>query len=319
MKVFVDADTLLYSAAAVNEERSIVVTHEPTSVEKQFKTRTEFKKYMQSKDKQITPDYIIKDVQTASPVENALHSVKLSAEGIISRFDFCDVTFVAGDSNNFRRDLPLPKRYKSNRESTLRPLHLKACHAYLKAKYNSISADGFEVDDLVSILGYRSLNKGEDACILAPDKDAKQFIGVKIGNYSTEPDQLLNIQVMHDIELVDRRFKSYGIPWIAYQWLVGDPSDVYKPTDLTTAKYGDVACYRDLIDCKTPQEILLKVIAKYKQWYPDYIEYKDWKGDLIVADYKNMIDLYFRASKMMVTEDDKLSSVEFFNKYGIDI
>ncbi len=317
MKVFVDADTLLYSAAAVNEERSIVVTHEQTSVEKQFKTRTEFKKYMQSKDKQITPDYIIKDVQTASPIENALHSVKVSAEGIISRFDFCDVTFVAGDSNNFRRDLPLPKRYKSNRESTLRPLHLKACHAYLKAKYNVVTPDGWEADDQVAILAYETLHQGEDACILAPDKDAKQFVGMKIGNYSTEPDQLLNVKVMHDVELFERSFKSYGIPWIAYQLLVGDSSDVYKPTDLTTVKYGDVACYKDLITCKTPQEILLKVIAKYKQWYPDKFTYVDWNGVTHEADWKSMLELYFKCAKMKESMDDQLIAGEFFDKYGV--
>ena len=317
MKVFVDADTLLYSAAAVNEERSIVVTHEPTSVERRFKTRTEFKKYMQGKDKQITPDYIIKDVQTASPVENALHSVKVSAEGIISRFDFCDVTFVAGDSNNFRRDLPLPKRYKSNRESTLRPLHLKACHAYLKAKYNSISPVGHESDDHTALLAYEALRQGKDSCILAPDKDAKQFVGMKIGNYSTEPDQLLSIQVMHDVELFERSFKSYGIPWIAYQLLVGDPSDVYKPTDLTTVKYGDIACYKDLVTCKTPQEILLKVIKKYKQWYPDKFTYVDWNGVTHEADWKSMLELYFKCAKMKESMNDQLIASEFFDKYEV--
>jgi len=318
-KVFVDSDTLLFSAAAVAEQRSIEVTHDSTGITKAFKTRTEFKDLMKSKGKS-TEGYSIQDVQTEEPVENCLQIVKGTANKILTNFDFCDVTFIAGDFNNFRLELPLPSKYKGSREGTLRPVHLKAAHSYFQQQYKSVRAMNKEADDEIAVLAYKALMEGYDAVILSPDKDARQFDGIKIGDYDSAPDTLVLVKETHEVKLSeDKKVKTYGIPWLAYQWLVGDPSDCYKPTELAKVKYGDVSAYKELVNLNTPKEILELVVSKYKQWYPDKFEYTDWNGQQHEADYITMLDLYYRCARMMRSKDDSLDFRLLLDKYGVSV
>jgi 5'-3' exonuclease len=318
--VIVDADTLLFSAASVSEQRSIEVLHEPTGVVKEFKNKTEFKSLMKSKNKEITTDYVITDKQVPEPLENCLHLVKSQAQKIIDTWDFCEVIFCAGDSNNFRLDLPLPTRYKSNRKDMIRPIWLKEAHKYFSHKFNSRKAEFAEADDLVMTLANDEVRKGNKAVILSHDKDTNQAIGCFIGDYTATPDSLQYVQSMHEAVLTPKKeFKSFGVPWITYQCLKGDISDGYRPTELCGIKYGDVSAYNDLKHCKTEQELLLKVIEKYQQWYPSKFVYTDWSGKEHEADWKSMLRLYFSCAKMKTSHDDKLLADEFFNQYGVEL
>lgn len=51
-----DGDSIAYRCSAAAERRVITVTHEPTGKSKEFKHRTEFKKSMSEKGKEITED-----------------------------------------------------------------------------------------------------------------------------------------------------------------------------------------------------------------------------------------------------------------------
>ena len=315
--VVVDTDTPLFSAAAVSEQRAILVTHEPTGIQKRFKTRTEFKELMKSKNKPITEAYSIQDLQEPESVENALHLVKSSMQKIIDIHPSSKVVFVAGDSNNFRLDLPLPTRYKSQRADMLRPVHLKACHKYARQRFGAISADGYEADDLTAILAYDAIEVGNTALLLSVDKDAAQFTGLTLSDHAGS--YYKYVSEMHDVSLVKGKFKSYGIPWIAYQWCCGDVSDGWKPTELSGCRYGDASAYKDFKDLKTPQEVLLKVIELYKQFYPEKFEYTDWKGQQHDADWKSVLALYFQCCKMKESYDDDLCAGKFLAKYGVDL
>lgn len=315
--VVVDADTLLFSAASVSQTRSILVTHEPTGIQKTFSTRTEFKAKMLERNKPITEAYSLIDVQTPEPVENCLHLVKQSANKIIEQYPWAEVVFVAGDKNNLRLDLPLPSKYKGQRKDMIRPVHLGASHEYLKSKFKSISADGYEVDDLTAIMCYDAIKQGKTALLLSSDKDSNQFVGLTVADYAST--KLQTISEIHPVTLVKNKFKSYGIPWLVYQWLAGDASDCYKPTDLSKTSYGDVSAYKDLKDCQTAQEVLLKVVERYKQFYPDKFDYTDWKGEQHESDWKSMLMLYFKCAKMLESKDDKLCAGEFLAKYGVDL
>lgn len=314
--VVVDTDTPLFSAAAVSEQRVILVTHEPTGIQKKFKTRTEFKELMKSKNKPITEAYSIQDLQEPEPVENALHLVKSSMQKIIDMYPSSKVVFVAGDSNNFRLDLPLPTRYKSQRADMLRPVHLKACHKYARQRFGAISADGYEADDLTIILAHEAKKQGKNALLLSIDKDSNQSIGLTISDYTGSYYQTIN--EMHEVKY-DTKYRSYGIPWIAMQWTVGDGTDCFKPTELSKSRYGAVSAYKDFKDLKTPQEVLLKVVELYKQFYPKKFEYTDWKGQQHEADWKSMLMLYFQCCKMKESYDDDLCAGKFLAKYGVDL
>ena len=315
--VVVDTDTPLFSAAAVAEQRSILVTHEPTGIQKKFNTRTAFKELMKSKNKPITEAYSIKDVQEAEPVENALHLVKSSMQKIIDSYPCSKVVFVAGDSDNFRLNLPLPTQYKSQRSDMLRPVHLKACHKSAKQRFGAISAEGYEADDLTAILAYDAIEVGNTVLLLSADKDAAQFTGLTISDHAGS--YYKYIREMHEVHLVKNKFKSYGVPWIAYQWVCGDLIDGYKPTELSSVRYGDASAYKDFKDLKTAQEVLLKVVELYKRFYPEKFEYTDWTDKQQEADWKSMLALYFKCAKMKEQYDDDLCAGKFMAKYGVDL
>ena len=318
--VVVDADTLLYSTAAASEQRSIEVLHKPSGICKSFANRTEFKKLMKEKGKEITDDYELTEKQEPEPVEHCLYSIKVQAENIIERYAFDTVVFVAGDDANFRLDLPLPSKYKSNRSATIRPVHLKEAHKYFANKYKSLKGFSHEADDLSHILAHQGIAEGREVIVLSPDKDSRGFIGVKLGKYDTEESNLVLVQDMHEVQhSKEKGTKSYGVPWLCIQALIGDPSDFYKPTQLAGVKYGEVSAYKDLKDCKTPKECLEVVVRKYREWYPEDFVYTAWNGEQVESNWKHMLQLYWSCLKMKEKEDDPLSAEEFFSKYGVGL
>lgn len=317
--VVVDSDTLVFSSAAVCEKRLIDVTHKPTGIIKSFENRTKFKSHMEERGKEITEDYIITDRQEAEPLPNTLNLIKRSADKILEKFEDDKVIFVAGDVDNFRLDLPLPVQYKSNRKEMMRPVWLKESHEYFKNRYKARKARGYEADDLVSILANEGIREGKEVIVSTPDKDARQTIGANLYNYQSSSDSLVLIEDFHPITMEKGKAKSYGVPWICLQLVLGDPTDCYKPTQLANVKYGDVSAFNDFKDLKTAQESLLKVIEKYKEWYPDKFEYKAWDGVTHEATWESMLQLYFSCVKMKTSEKDELIAGEFFAQYGVDL
>ena len=65
--IILDGDSVAYKCAAAAEQRSIDVLHKPTGKSKVFKHRTEFKKSMLERGKEITADYEVTDVQESEP------------------------------------------------------------------------------------------------------------------------------------------------------------------------------------------------------------------------------------------------------------
>lgn len=319
--IVVDADTLVFQSAAVSEERSVLVKHIPSKREKIYKNRTSFKNAMKEKNFVVNPeDFTFEDIQEEQPLENCLHTIKLQAQKIIDRFPKHEIIFVAGDENNFRLELELPKRYKSNRDSMVRPIHLSKAKDYFIQKYKAISANGYEADDLSSILAYQGKKSNKDVTLCSPDKDSKQFVGLKLFDYTNPEREIVNIQEWHGIYLNEKNeFKSYGIPFLAYQLLIGDSVDFYKPTDLSDVRFGAASAYKLLKDCKTAKECLEVVVKQYQKWYQEPVTYTAWDGKEYTKDWKDILQLYFYCAKMKQHEDDMLIAEEFFDIYGVKL
>lgn len=317
--VAVDADTLLYNSAASCEDRFITVLHKPSGKTKDYKNRTEFKESMKQKEKVVTEDYLIEDQQEPHAVENAFNTVKQKAERILDNFDFCEVVFCAGDKDNFRRELPYPTRYKSNRDNTIRPLLLKECHKYFKRAFNSVQAASHEIDDEVSILAYESLKHGREAFILSPDGDSKQFDGIKFGGYQDSPYECVDIQFMHEIKWNGKNLDTYGFPWLVSQAAYGDSTDGLNPQYLSGKKYGEKGFFNDFHELTTPESIAKKIIEKYQFWYPKEFEYTAWNGEIIKADWKFMLELYWKGTTMKRERHVEPDVWEFFKEKGIEI
>ena len=108
--LILDGDSIAYKCSAAGEQRSIEVLHKPSGICKSFKHRTEFKEAMQARGKEITEDYQITDKQDSEPLEYILSTCKRHIERIANLTNADDVVIFAGETWNFRNELPLPKR-----------------------------------------------------------------------------------------------------------------------------------------------------------------------------------------------------------------
>ena len=317
--VAVDSDTLLYSAVAACESRTIEVLHSPTGKSKEFKNRTEFKAVMKSKEKEITSDYCIIDRQEPEPVENALHLIKQRAEKILDNFQGCEVVFCAGDNNNFRAALPYPTKYKGNRDNTLRPLLLKDAHEYFRKKYKAVRAEGNEVDDEIAILAYGALEQGREAIVLSPDGDSRQFDGLKLGSYHSDLCSCVSIDFWHDMKWIDGEFDSYGFPWMMMQGIVGDATDGLNPSYLAKKRFGEKGFFNEFGRLKTPEDMVVKFIEKYQQWYPSEFTYTTWDGKEVKADWKFMLNLYWKGTTMKRKRNEEPDFWQFLKEKGVQL
>ena len=326
MKVtIIDADSVAYRSAAASEERLIKVTHIPTGKVKEFKNRTELKTRLKEKGTlDQLDDYLIEDIQKPEPIANCLHTVKRQIEMISSVTEADDTIIVVGGKSSYREELPLPTKYKGNRDNMLRPIHLKEAKQYLINKFKAVEINGIESDDAVIVYAEQMKDQGHDVTIASIDKDSRQVQGFTIYDYSKEPEQgffKCNNDTIQKIEKNGKPAKvtGTGIGFLAFQCLNGDRVDFYRPTELAGIKFGDVGAYNLLKDCKSTTEFLTVVKEQYEKWYPEPVTYTAWDGKEYTKDWKEILDMYFKCCYMLRSEFDDADSRKFFLKYGVDL
>lgn len=316
----IDLDTPIYKAAAAVEERGIIVTHSPTGIQKNFSTRTEFKDLLKSKDKidKLT-EYEIKDTQEAEPVENACHILNNHIKFILDSFWCDEAIYMMSGRTNFRNDLPLPTKYKSNR-TALKPLLLKQVQTFAWKKYNAIVTQNEEPDDMQVWMGYEVLKRGDIPVMVAIDKDAKAYSGLSLFN----PDKPKEgVQVIPDLGSIwedeKGKVRALGMKQYGLQQLVGDSIDGFKPTDLCKIKFGEKSALKLLEPCKTEKEVLEVVVSKFKEWYSEPFEYTAWNGLVVKSNWVHMLNLYFKCCRMKETKEDPLIAYDFYKRYGVTL
>ncbi len=315
----VDADSVAYRSAAASEERSILVTHNPTLIQKSFKNRTEFKTLLKSKNKLSKIDeYCIQDVQEASPAEYSFHTIKSQLEKIRTMTKADQMLIIVGDKSTYRESLDLPSLYKGSRADTLRPLLLKDAKNYLIAFHSAEVAKDIESDDLVIIRAKEFAKEGYDVTIASIDKDNRQCDGFNVFEYNKEEDGLYYLDG-HSLSKEGDKVVGSGVGFLAFQLVWGDKTDCYKPCELANIKYGEVSAYNDLKDCKSAKDYLEVVKTKYKEWYPEPVTYTAWNGKECTKDWKEILQMYFTCAYMLRSFDDKANVEEFFNGYGVQL
>lgn len=316
--LILDGDSIAYRCAAAGEQRSINVTHQPTGIQKSFKHRTEFKEQMLAKNKVITEDYLVLDHQEPEPLEHVLATIKRHVERIVNEVNPEEVIIFAGEENNFRLSLPLPSKYKGQRSGSIRPVHLAEAKSYLAKKYKAEKAYGYEVDDACCIAAYDAIKAGKEAVMYFYEKDQYQLDGVTL-LYDNNEFEYQKVPVLGELHLEKTAVKGLGLKFLAYQWVCSDPVDNYCAYELSKVRFGAKSAYNLLKDCKTEQEVILKVLEQFKKFYPDRFEYFPWQGFAREADWKDMAAMYFRCAKMMRSKDDDLDFIKFCNKYGVEV
>lgn len=303
--VVIDGDIIGYKCAAASEQRTIQVVHKQSQRTKQFKTRTEFKSWLKEQDKWEELDFEIEDVQAPEPIENCLHSVKRMIENIHNASGCKEFKVVVQGEGNFRDNLLLPTRYKSNRDDMLKPVHLKETKHYLQGKYNAELSVNRESDDVLASYAWEGYTNKQRIVAATVDKDAKQQMGWLFNwDKMTEPTFIKGLGEL----FINSKGKAegFGRKWLVYQAAVGDSSDCYKPTELTKFKYGDKAAVKDFGDLKTDKECWQKLANLYQTWYPESFTYVAWNGVEMQADWMSMMQLYVDAAHMQRFENDRV-------------
>lgn len=328
MLVF-DFDYLKYSAASVGEKRTIIVTHKDSGKEKEFANRTEFRgrgkklggwlgqqneeRAVAGKTSWSLDDFDIKDVQTAEPVENVLHTVKLMVEGVFEKLGTKQYKGFIGRGDPDRMERSTILKYKGNRDDLLKPVHLGAVEDYLIKKFKAEVVTGLEADDRCVMECYKTKN-----ILVGVDKD-----------YYGCPVQFYNVN-RHDEGAVDcNQFgklwrnekgdvRGHGRIFFYWQVLNGDNIDNYFANSASVVPWGDVSAYNALVGTTNDKEALQSVVDAYKTvLYPEPRIITGWRGNEIEVDWRYALNENFDLARMLRFKGDVVTADEVLEKLNV--
>lgn len=300
--VAIDGDLISFKAAAANEERSIEVKHIPTGRVRTFKHRTEMKKEIDL-EKFPLSDFEITDVQTCEDISHALYTVKHMVEGIVEKAGADSIEMYMSGKDNFRDTLPLPEKYKGNRDDTIRPVQLSETRDYLTKKFKAVTYHG-EADDYLSIRQWETKDSKDVKLIVASiDKDTYGCDGWML-NWD-KMDKPFFIEGLGKLWIDDKgKVWGTGFKWKCLQWTVGDSVDNLKPTHLCGVKFGEKGAFKIFDKLETYDECIRAVAGKYKEWYPEPVKYVDQCGRDVEASWVDLMQTYFLGIHMKRWETD---------------
>lgn len=311
--VVLDGDLLAFKCAAVTEKRSVVAKHKDTLEELEFDTATLFKEWAQDSAEQ----YELTPVRTPEPIAHTISAMKLMLESILTKCKADKYHIVISGDNNFRKDIPLPTRYKDSRKTTTKPVNLDEAKQYLVKYHNAEIAVG-EADEVLVAYAYQGYKDKNVVIQASIDKDA--YHG---------PTWLFNWDTMDEPELIEGfgelyinesdTVKGKGRIFLWYQLLFGDPADCYKPCEIAKVKFGEKSAYKILKDCKTDKEAVQAVVNTYKKWYKESVYYTAWDGIRHKKDWMDIMQMYADCAFMPRWVGDRLDVKKLCEKLEIDL
>lgn len=323
--VVIDADIICFRSAVAHEERYITCESGVPQCCGEWDTRTDYKKAL--KELGLEAEYansVITDHQRLQP--NALrfteYSIKNTIESIRKAVNAKQVKLVLGGKGNFRRELPLPVRYKWSRDTSIRPLLLRHAQKYILKHYDVELSEGEEADDLISKYQYQGfLNKGS-IVVETCDKDANSTAGYVYNHVREELVYIPN--ALGELYLEKGKLTGIGRRWLYAQILLGDSADDYKPTDLYSmitgnkGNYADTGVYNTLKDCKTDKECWEAIVVKYQEWYGEIEGWHSWEGVPQEGTWLDLLQLYVDCPFMRRVDNERLDVRAVLTKLNIE-
>lgn len=313
----IDGDEVAFQIAAACETRTIKVTNKLNGESSSFKHRTELKKFLHGLE--VPEDFFeIGDVQTADDIANSLHTVKVVVDNIKAACKAGEIEMYLSGKDNFRDSIPLPSKYKGGRADSIKPILLQDIRAYLVKKYRAVTVDGEEVDDVVCHRmwdGYKSKQKVVGVTV---DKDACSNSGWLYNrDKMTEPEFIDGLGNLY----IDgkNKVRGQGRKFGYLQWIIGDPTDSYNPSEVAKVKYGEKSGYKLLEPLQTDKECIQAIYDLYKTWYPAEVKYTDWQGNEVVTDAIGMMQMYMDCYRMRRSKDDLVKVTDILTKLEIKI
>jgi len=311
----IDCDLVAFRCSAANESRSIKVTHKVTQQVTEHTHRTALKEHI--KGVFDISEFEIEDQQHPEDISHAFHAMNTTIEALAKSCDADNVELYISGKDNFRDSLPLPSRYKGTRSGSIKPAQLKECRDYLINKKGAVVVDGQEVDDTLAQRCYEGLKEGVATIACTIDGDQNGVAGYMYNwNKMREPKL---VQGLGYIGLIkdNKDFDGYGRKFFFAQWVLGDSTDCFKPCEIAGKKFGVVAMYKLLGECKTDKECVEAVYKQYKTWYPSPVTYTAWDGVEHTKDAIALMDLYAACCHMRRFEGDVFDTKKLLDRLAI--
>lgn len=323
-----DLDSVKYAVASVGEKRSIIVTHKTTGRSKEFDTRTAFwgrdRKHSggwlaevnKNRTSPFLPDeFEILDIQTPEPIENVLHSAKMTVERNVESSKTDNVQYFIGKGESFRVARSTLLGYKQQRSSNLKPVHLDEVTDYLTRKYKAEVVSNYEVDDRVVFETYKQPNK----FVIALDKDTYSC-PVKFFNVNRPQDGIVDCDCFGGLYLnAKNEVKGKGRMHLLFQVCSADDSDNYRAHCFSDVYWGPKSAYEALKDAQDDKEALTIVRDIFKKLYPEPKTVIGWRGDEILVDWKYVMNELWDMARMHRFENDFVVGTDVLTKMGIEL
>ena len=314
VETVIDGDLIAFKAAAAGEKRTVDVYDSSGKYIGEYKNRTEFKATI---PKEQHNEYEFKDIQRPEPIENVLHTVKKMINGIAEKCEADEYFTALSGKNNFRDEIPLPTKYKSNRKGTVRPLLLGDVREYIVNHHDCVVTDGYEADDYLSMRAFEGWKYNKKIIQTTLDKDSMQCKGWVFNWDKHEKPIYIDAGIGSLSWNVKDGVKGQGHIWLLAQSVLGDATDDYKPSELAGVRWGDKGCYTLLKDCKTFKAAYKAVYNQYKQWYPEPVTYTAWDGKEYTKDAVEIWQMYFDCARMLQYTGEYISVKEVLDKLNI--
>lgn len=281
--LYIDADTLVYQAAAKEEINKCLATNTLNGKSKMFESKTAFNEWHKEKSQHPKEAYTFEVVkELVGEVSYACRSVRDKLSNLIllceESYNCTDFRVCIQGAGNYRKSYKSEfVTYKGQRQE--KPLLLSDVQAYVKRKYGDkcTVVEGEEVDDFVCKTAWQNWNPNgsiEDSPTLISfcDKDVWQ----------NSPGALINYMQLEQGAFWNTHEMQYKGFWGSV--LTGDAADhidgVLILSEATKKRYGiktngcgKVAAARILSTVESEKEAAERVLEVYKlSWPDDYMQ-----------------------------------------------
>ena len=313
----IDLDVMLFRVASACQSTYIDVSRGNKT--KRYGTRTEFKAYCKDKDLDYDTFTIIDGVE-AEPVSYCIATLKRSIKNVKERLGITKFIFTIGGSGNFRLDLPLPKKYKSNRDNMQKPVHLQAVRGYAVKHLGAYVIKGCENDDFVQgVSEWINNNTNAKAYLYTNDKDATQSLS-KNFIYNPMTDGVADIKGgLGSLYEYKDSVKGTSLHWLLFQVFLGDPVDCYTSKPFFNKRYADKSYYKDFKDCSSEHELLSKWLDKWCELLPERVTYTDWQGNEQNLSRLELAEMMFKCAYMRTSPNDNTTFKSLLDKYKVTV
>lgn len=271
--VLIDWDTPIVSAAAVQQQTTVIAKHIKSGREKEFDNKTAFNKFLKENPKWVKEDFLLEDKiivvgsvrQAVSGLMSKMYS--LSEAPYIKSFKFG----VGGSLGNFRDSIARIQPYKGQRPKKPVLFDKIKKELLLQVPQHIIQpSSNVEVDDVLSMFQYEMQSKGEDSdrAILFVDKDLKTVQGW-CGSFKTYEKPLEYISkenafknLMHMSLVGDKADNIQGIPY--------QVESVLKKFNIKKSSgFGKASADKCLAGATTQEELIERVCFVYRETFKD--------------------------------------------------